>query len=311
MASGSPLCRKYGGIVSRILTAPPPIPPPVLPHAPPAPRTSSPGSARCSPAASDASCSTTPMRPVPRATRSSVWLTRTACRCVAASSPRRSTRPMATSSCGSSSATAPTRLLRLRTMKSCEIFPRSPEDVEFLPGRCDVLRRWIDEGYQLFFVSNQSGVASGTPTQEAADAAFARTAGAARPARHRGRLLPAPRLPGRLLLPQTAARPRRRARAAPQARARAYDHGRRHGQRPGLCPLARSASVTSTPPSSSRRPDAVHRPAERLAGRYSPMQVVSTAMISAPQEVPSASSAQVFPARHLYSASNAAPQGGA
>ena len=74
---------------------------------------------------------------------------------------------------------------------------------------------------------------------------------------------------------------------------------------------ARSASVTSTPPSSSRRPDAVHRPAERLAGRYSPMQVVSTAMISAPQEVPSASSAQVFPARHLYSASNAAPQGGA
>lgn len=63
----------------------------------------------------------------------------------------------------------------LRKTKSGEIFPRSPEDVELLPGRREVLQRFIDEGYSLFFVSNQSGVASGTLSKEAADAAFART----------------------------------------------------------------------------------------------------------------------------------------
>ena len=33
----------------------------------------------------------------------------------------------------------------------------------------------MDDGYTLFFVSNQSGVASGALTKEAAEAAFART----------------------------------------------------------------------------------------------------------------------------------------
>ena len=63
----------------------------------------------------------------------------------------------------------------LRRTRSGEIFPRGPEDVELLPGRREVLRRFVDEGYRLFFVSNQSGVASGTLTAAAAEAAFART----------------------------------------------------------------------------------------------------------------------------------------
>lgn len=63
----------------------------------------------------------------------------------------------------------------LRRTKSGEIYPRSPEDVELLPNRREVLQRWVDEGYKLFFVSNQSGIASGNLTKEAAEAAFART----------------------------------------------------------------------------------------------------------------------------------------
>ena len=63
----------------------------------------------------------------------------------------------------------------LRTTKSGEIYPRGPEDVELLPGRREHLQRFVDEGYKLFFVSNQSGVASGNVTKEAVEAAFART----------------------------------------------------------------------------------------------------------------------------------------
>ena len=63
----------------------------------------------------------------------------------------------------------------LRKTKSGEIFPRSAEDVELLPGRRALLQRFIDEGYKLFFVSNQSGIASGTVSSEAVEAAFART----------------------------------------------------------------------------------------------------------------------------------------
>jgi histidinol-phosphate phosphatase family protein len=63
----------------------------------------------------------------------------------------------------------------LRKTRSGEIFPRSAEDVELLPGRREQLQRFVDEGYKLFFVSNQSGVASGTLTAADAEAAFART----------------------------------------------------------------------------------------------------------------------------------------
>ncbi|MBI3408374.1 MAG: HAD-IIIA family hydrolase [Planctomycetes bacterium] len=63
----------------------------------------------------------------------------------------------------------------LRRTRSGEIYPRDPDDVELLPGRRDTLARWIDAGYLLFFVSNQSGIASAKLSREAADAAFRRT----------------------------------------------------------------------------------------------------------------------------------------
>ena len=64
----------------------------------------------------------------------------------------------------------------LRTTKSGEIYPRHADDVVLLPNRRETLIRWIDNGYSLFFVSNQSGVASGKLTQSDADNAFQRTA---------------------------------------------------------------------------------------------------------------------------------------
>jgi HAD superfamily hydrolase (TIGR01662 family) len=64
----------------------------------------------------------------------------------------------------------------LRKTKSGEVYPRSADDVELLPQRQTVLRQYVDEGYQLFFISNQSGIASGKVTQAAAEAAFIRTA---------------------------------------------------------------------------------------------------------------------------------------
>ena len=51
----------------------------------------------------------------------------------------------------------------------------TPTTSSSCPGRAQVLRRWVADGYALFFVSNQSGVASGTITREAADRGFART----------------------------------------------------------------------------------------------------------------------------------------
>ncbi len=64
----------------------------------------------------------------------------------------------------------------LRRTKSGEIYPRHPDDVELLPGRQAVLKRYVEEGYQLFFISNQSGVASGKVTQAAVEASLLRTA---------------------------------------------------------------------------------------------------------------------------------------
>jgi HAD superfamily hydrolase (TIGR01662 family) len=63
----------------------------------------------------------------------------------------------------------------LRITKSGEIYPRSASDVTLLPNRKEVLSRWIEDGYQLFFVSNQSGVASGKLTLMDAQMAFLRT----------------------------------------------------------------------------------------------------------------------------------------
>ncbi len=64
----------------------------------------------------------------------------------------------------------------LRTTISGEIYPRHPDDVQLLPNRREVLSRWIADGYQLFFVSNQSGIASGKLSHQMAQQAFYRTA---------------------------------------------------------------------------------------------------------------------------------------
>jgi HAD superfamily hydrolase (TIGR01662 family) len=64
----------------------------------------------------------------------------------------------------------------LRTTLSGEIYPRHADDLVLLPNRKAVLERWIAQGYQLFFLSNQSGIASGKLSQEAAEGAFLRTA---------------------------------------------------------------------------------------------------------------------------------------
>lgn len=64
----------------------------------------------------------------------------------------------------------------LRRTRSGEIYPRHPDDVELLPGRRDVLARWVEAGYRLFFISNQSGVASGKVERTAVEAALLRTA---------------------------------------------------------------------------------------------------------------------------------------
>lgn len=63
----------------------------------------------------------------------------------------------------------------LRVTKSGEIYPRTPDDVVLLPNRREVLRQWIDRGYQLFFISNQSGVASKKLSYADAEACLVRT----------------------------------------------------------------------------------------------------------------------------------------
>ncbi len=63
----------------------------------------------------------------------------------------------------------------LRVTRSGEKYPRDPGDVAIEPRRREVLRRWHDEGYKLFFVSNQSGVASGKVSRDLVEACFDRT----------------------------------------------------------------------------------------------------------------------------------------
>ncbi|MEO7326947.1 MAG: aldo/keto reductase [Minicystis sp.] len=63
----------------------------------------------------------------------------------------------------------------LRKTKSGENYPRTPEDIEILPGRREVLERWVARGYKLFFVSNQSGIAGESVSREAVEACFTKT----------------------------------------------------------------------------------------------------------------------------------------
>lgn len=66
----------------------------------------------------------------------------------------------------------------LRVTRSGEKYPKAPDDFELLPGRREVLMRWHEAGWALFFVSNQSGIASGKVSAETVEAAFAGTAAA-------------------------------------------------------------------------------------------------------------------------------------
>lgn len=63
----------------------------------------------------------------------------------------------------------------LRRTRSGEIYPTDPDDIEILPGRREVLQRWVADGWQLFLVSNQSGIASGNVSEPAVRACFERT----------------------------------------------------------------------------------------------------------------------------------------
>lgn len=63
----------------------------------------------------------------------------------------------------------------VRMTRSGDKYPRDPSDLAILPLRREVLRRWHDQGYRLFFVSNQSGIASGKTSRELVEAAFDKT----------------------------------------------------------------------------------------------------------------------------------------
>lgn len=63
----------------------------------------------------------------------------------------------------------------LRKTRSGRIYPVDPDDVEALPGRTEVLRRYAQEGWRLLGVSNQSGIATGHVTEDVARACFERT----------------------------------------------------------------------------------------------------------------------------------------
>lgn len=63
----------------------------------------------------------------------------------------------------------------LRRTKSGDKYPKSPGDVEVIPGRREVLARYRAQGYRLLGVSNQGDVARGKLTAEDAEACFKRT----------------------------------------------------------------------------------------------------------------------------------------
>ena len=63
----------------------------------------------------------------------------------------------------------------LRVTASGAIYPTDPADVVLLPNRREVLQGWIDKGYQLFLISNQSGIYSGKVSQAAVEACIMRT----------------------------------------------------------------------------------------------------------------------------------------
>lgn len=63
----------------------------------------------------------------------------------------------------------------LRKTKSGDKYPKHPDDIEILPGRKEVLERYLKEGYRLLGVSNQGDVARGKLTLADAEACFQKT----------------------------------------------------------------------------------------------------------------------------------------
>ncbi len=63
----------------------------------------------------------------------------------------------------------------LRVTKSGAKWPSDPDDVKILPNREEILNDWIGQGYMLLGVSNQSGIAKGTPTETEAVSCFYKT----------------------------------------------------------------------------------------------------------------------------------------
>lgn len=60
----------------------------------------------------------------------------------------------------------------IRKTKSGNIYPTDVTDIEILPGRKEVLQKYIDQGYIILGASNQSGVGKGLLTLEMAQACF-------------------------------------------------------------------------------------------------------------------------------------------
>lgn len=63
----------------------------------------------------------------------------------------------------------------LRKTKSGQDYPLTPDDIEALPGRTEILQQYKDNGYLLAGVSNQSGVEKGKLSNGAAKACFEKT----------------------------------------------------------------------------------------------------------------------------------------
>lgn len=63
--------------------------------------------------------------------------------------------------------------LRLSTGK--QKYPTTPDEIQMLPGRTDVLKTFKDDGYLLLGASNQSGIARGSVTREAVVGVFEET----------------------------------------------------------------------------------------------------------------------------------------
>lgn len=63
----------------------------------------------------------------------------------------------------------------LRDTISGAKWPQDPKDVMVLPNRSEVLKSYAEQGYMLLGVSNQSGIAKGTPDEAGAIACFERT----------------------------------------------------------------------------------------------------------------------------------------